>query len=202
MEKDNKGSEPIKTALEKAMEKVEHMEAPSEEELLEWKWVPKGKQMAAQYLQGACELPEVISNTEETGRNQFVKGIIETLLENIRLPRSEQEYKTNELAMEGLKSIKNDKDSMEELISRVQYVCTQYAQHGLKEKEEKYNSMKQEFQTRIEEIRSKQPSNVARQIETESLSQFQSEWLRISNQFDEQYLEHLQNFRTQVRLIR
>ena len=62
--------------------------------------------------------------------------------------------------------------------------------------------MKQEFQTRIEEIRSKQPSNVARQIETESLSQFQSEWLRISNQFDEQYLEHLQNFRTQVRLIR
>ena len=82
------------------MEKVEQMEAPSEEELLEWKWVPKGKQMAAQYLQGACELPEVISNTEETGRDQFVKGIIETLLENIRLPRSEQEYKTNELAME------------------------------------------------------------------------------------------------------
>ena len=108
MEKENKGSEPIKTALEKAMEKVDQMEAPSEEELLEWKWVPKGKQMAAQYLQGACDLPEVISNTEETGRDQFVKGILETLLENIRLPRSEQEYKTNELAMEGLKSIKND----------------------------------------------------------------------------------------------
>ena len=80
MEKENKGSEPIKTALEKAMEKVDQMEAPSEEELLEWKWVPKGKQMAAQYLQGACDLPEVISNTEETGRDQFVKGILETCL--------------------------------------------------------------------------------------------------------------------------
>ena len=62
--------------------------------------------------------------------------------------------------------------------------------------------MKQEFQNRIEEIRSKQPANMSRQIETESLAQFQSEWLRISNQFDEQYQEHLQNFRTQVRLIR
>ena len=202
MEKDHKRSEPIKSALEKALEKVDQMEAPSEEELLEWKWVPKGKQVAAQYLQGACDLQEVINETEGIGKSQFVKGIVETLLENIRLPKSEQEFKRNEIALEGLKSIKDDKNSMDELIARVQYVCTQYAQHGLKEKEEKYNSMKEEFQNRIEEIRSKQPANMSRQIETESLAQFQSEWLRIANQFDEQYQEHLQNFRTQVRLIR
>ena len=202
MEKDHKRSEPIKSALEKALEKTDQMEAPSEEELLEWKWIPKGKQVAAQYLQGACDLQEVINKTEGIGKSQFVKGIVETLLENIRLPKSEQEFKRNEIALEGLKSVKDDKNSMDELITRVQYVCTQYAQHGLKEKEEKYKSMKEEFQNRIEEIRSKQPTNMSRQIETESVAQFQSEWLRISNQFDKQYQEHLQNFRTQVRLIR
>ena len=127
MEKDRKQSEPIKSALEKALEKVDQMEAPSEEELLEWKWIPKGKQIAAQYLQGASDLQEAIVSTEDIGKSQFVKGIVETLLENIRLPKSEQEFKRNETALEGLKSIKDDKNSMDELIGRVQYVCTQYA---------------------------------------------------------------------------
>jgi len=40
----------IKSAFERAMERVEKLEKPSEEEVLKWKYVPEGQKLAAEYL--------------------------------------------------------------------------------------------------------------------------------------------------------
>ena len=40
----------IKSALEKAMEKAEQLGKPSDEERLEWQWIPEGRKVAANYL--------------------------------------------------------------------------------------------------------------------------------------------------------
>ena len=40
----------IKSALEIAMEKIEKLGEPTEEERLKWKYVPQGEELAARYL--------------------------------------------------------------------------------------------------------------------------------------------------------
>ena len=85
----------IKSALEKAMERAEQMEAPTEEERLEWKWVPEGVKLATAFLDSRVELAAEVEKVQQPARRFLLKGIADVLLENLRLPRSEHVFKTN-----------------------------------------------------------------------------------------------------------
>ncbi len=45
----------IKSAREIAMEKIDKIGEPSEEERLEWKYIPEGEKLAARYPYGTLE---------------------------------------------------------------------------------------------------------------------------------------------------
>jgi len=103
--------EEIKSALQIAMEKVEKLGAVTEEERLEWKYVPEGEKLAARYLKqdinlvaelGKYEqdinLVAELGKYEETAKRYIGKGAGDILIRNINLPRDDLSKRNNKRA--------------------------------------------------------------------------------------------------------
>ena len=106
----------IKSAFEIAMEKVEKLGEATEEERLEWKYVPQGEELAARYLKEKLNLLAELNNYEENTRKHIIKGAAEILTRNIDLPKNDFAKNTNRKAMEGLKFLKSDKAGVENVL--------------------------------------------------------------------------------------
>ena len=72
----------IKSAYERAMERADALDAPTDEERLEWKWIPEGKKLAAIAMSGTTDVALEMSKVEEAGRNYVLKGLFDVLVEN------------------------------------------------------------------------------------------------------------------------
>ena len=190
----------MKSAFEKAMERADQLGSPSEEERLEWKWLPQGKEAAARYLQGGADLESVLSQSEGVERDYLVRGITEVLVENLRLPRSEVDQRSSERAVKGLLTLKQSRAALEEIIGRVRYVWDQYRQYGAKHQQQAYQELKQHFQAQLEEAIRRQPGiqEQAQQVNVEALPEFREQWLRTIAQLDQQYEQHLGEYREQI----
>ena len=84
-------SDEIKSAFEKAMEKVERMNLapPSEEERLSWDAVPEGRKIAAAYLKGEETLTSAVAAADAKERPYVIEGAVEVLTASIQLPKHE-----------------------------------------------------------------------------------------------------------------
>ena len=100
----------IKSAAEIAMEKIEKLGEPTEEERLSWKYVPEGEKLAARYLKEDCNLAAELNlydDDDDNAKQYVIKGIEGILIRNINLPKDDITEKNNKRAMEGIKSIKS-----------------------------------------------------------------------------------------------
>ena len=193
--------ERIKSAVEKAMERAEQMEAPTEEERLEWKWAPEGTKLATAFLNSKVELAAEVAKVQQPARRFLMKGIADVLLENLRLPRSEHAFKTNERILEVLKQL--SQGPMGEIADRFRYVFTQYAQFHPQQQQEAYDQLKEQMQTQLEQAIQQQPGT-QRPVSPgniEATPEFQTQWLRTIAQLEEPYEEHLRDFRRQIRAL-
>ena len=193
----------IKSALEKALEKADQLGSPSEEERLEWKWGPVGRRLAAACLNGEGDLLAELGKHGDSERQYIVRGAMNVFIENIRLPKSEALHHSNELAMKALRHLKQNTQGLEEIIGRVQYVCDQYLQYGAQQRQQAYQELKQSLQSQLEEAVRRQSGGVEPiEVDVEATPQFQEHWMRISAQLDQQYEQHLEGFRKQIRQLR
>ena len=191
----------IKSALEKAMERAEQMEAPTEEERLEWKWAPEGAKLATAFLDSKMELAAEVAKVQQPARRFLLKGIADVLLENLRLPRSEHAFQTNERILEALKQL--SQGPMGEIADRFRYVFTQYVQFHPQQQREAYDQLKELMQSQLEQAMRQQtgtqgpisPGNI------EAMPEFQTQWLRTIAQLEEPYEEHLRDFRRQIQAL-
>ena len=190
----------IKSAFEKAMERADELGDPSEEERLEWKWLPQGREAAARYLQGGADLESALSQCEGVERDYLVRGITEVLVENLRLPKSEADQRSSERAVKELLTLKQDRATLEEIIGRVRYVWDQYQKYGAQQRQQAYQELKQHFQAQLEEAIRRQPGiqEQAQQVNVEALPEFREQWLRTIAQLDQQYEQHLEEYRREI----
>ena len=86
-------------------------------ERLRWKYVPEGEKLAARYLREDLNLVTELGQYDESTVRYIKKGAAEILIRNIDLPRNDQARKSNRRAMEGLKTLKKDKASAENVQS-------------------------------------------------------------------------------------
>ena len=54
----------IKSAYEIAMEKINNIESATAEEKMQWKFVPKGEELAAKYMKDDINLPTELSQIQ------------------------------------------------------------------------------------------------------------------------------------------
>ncbi|RLC94048.1 MAG: hypothetical protein DRI39_04020 [Chloroflexi bacterium] len=193
----------IKSAFEKAMEKVEKLGKPSREELLRWKYVPEGQKLAADYLRGDANLAGELHRYGDEERHLVIEGVEEILLRSIGLPVHEAAKRNNKRAMDGIKAIKRDKGALENVYTTMRRVFEHYEREGERQRAQAYESLKQSFQARIQQVMQRQgglPPGTTVNVETQP--QFQDEWRRLQAQIDSQYHKLLDEYKQEIAGIR
>ncbi|MFC1912387.1 hypothetical protein ACFLXG_04460 [Chloroflexota bacterium] len=194
--------EEIKSAWEIAMAKVEKLGGASEEERLKWKYVPEGEKLAARYIKQNLNLPGELDRYDENTKKYVGKGAEDILIRNINLPRTDQDRKTNKRAMEGLKALKNEKVSVENIFSAMKRVFDHYIEQGESQRKQAYESLKAEFETKIQQAVNQQMGAFAGvKIDVESQPQFQEEWRKLQAQLDLQYIKLLDEYKQELTAI-
>jgi RNase P/RNase MRP subunit p30 len=194
--------EEIKSALEIAMEKVEKLGGATEEERLKWKYIPEGEKLAARYLKQDLNLLAQLGQYEENARKYITEGAGDILIRNINLPKNDLVRRNNKKAMDGLKTLKNDKVSVENVYSRMRRIFDHYIEQGEQQRKQAYESLKTEFEAKIQEAVKQQLGSFAGiKIDIESQPQFQEEWRKLQAQLDLQYIKLLDEYKQELSAI-
>ncbi len=193
----------IKSAAEIAKEKLEKIGEPTEQERLKWKYGPEGEKLAALYLKEDTNIVNEVKKYDDKAKQFIIAGINDILLRNISLPRNEAARRTNKKAMDGLKALKSDKVAVENVFSKMRHVLDHYVQEGAKQKKQAYESLKAEFEAKIQQaIRQKTGVNARVNIDVEKQPQFLEEWQRLQAQMEAQYLTLLDEYKQELGVIK
>ena len=189
----------IKSAREIAMAKVEQLGEATDEERLKWKYVPEGEQLAGKYLKEDFNLVAELSHYQENVRKYIAEGAAEILIRNISLPKNDEAKKKNRKVMDGLKVLKNDKVSAENVYSKIRQLFKHYAEQGEQQRKQAYESLKTDFEAKRQQAVQQQLSSLVRgKVDVEKQPQFQQEWRRTSIQLDSQYLNLLNEHKREL----
>lgn len=196
---DRESMDDIKSALEIAMEKVEKLGEPTEEERLKWTYGPQGEELAARYLKGKINLLAELSKYEENTKKIVIESAAAILARNINLPKNDAIKKNNRKVMDGLKLLKNDKVGVENVYSKIRFLFNHYAEQGEQQRQQAYESLKSEMEAKIQQAMQQQLGPlIGMKIDVESQPQFQQEWRKALMQLDAQYLTHLNEYKKEL----
>jgi len=191
----------MKSAWEKAMEKVEKLGKLSEEELKQLEHQPAGNKLAAKYLQETdYNLDAELTKYKGTGvRKYILQGAQEIFLRNIVLPKNEYDIQTTRRAMAGLRLLKENKNLLDTILDRITNLLNYYRQA----RQQTYLQFKKDFEAKLQEANQalKQQMGAKARIEPEQHPQFLEEWHRINSQLDAQYEKVLEEHRQQLAKI-
>ncbi len=192
----------IKSAAEIAREKLEKLGEVTEEERLKWKYVPEGEKLAARYVKEDCNLASELGRYEAKAKKYITEGASDILMRNIGLPKNDFAKRNNKKAMEGLKTLKSDKVAVENVYSKIRHVLDHYTQQGEQQKRQAYESLKAEFEVKIQQAIQQQTGiNAKLKIDVEKQPQFQEEWQKLQAQMDSQYLKLLDEYKQELAAI-
>jgi len=192
----------IKSALEIAVEKVAKLEQATDEERLKWKYIPEGEKLAARYLKEDCNLVVELGKYEEKVKKYIMEGAGDILIRNINLPKNGLAKRNNRRAMEGLKNLKSDKVTVENVYSQLRHIFNHYMEPGEQQRKQAYEKLKTEFEARARQAMQQQLGLlVGIKIDVEKQPQFQEEWRQIQAQIDSQYYKLLDDYKQQLSAI-
>ena len=191
----------MKSAWEKAKEKVERLGKPTEDEVKLFECVPVGNKLAARYLQETdFDLDAELTKYKGTGLRKYIaQGVQEILLNNIILPQNETDNQLIKRAMAGLRVVKENKNQLEPVLDRITNLLNYYEQA----RQQTYTQFKKEFEAKLQEASQSlqnQPGNTA-SIEAQLQAQFQAEWHKLRSQLNAQYDKVLEEHKQQIQKI-
>lgn len=190
----------IKSAFEKAMEKVRDIEI-SETELLRLELTPKGQAIAAKFLQERnTDLEEELRPYQGVARRLVIEGLQDILLRNIHPPANDSVADTNRRAMEGIIAIKEDKRAVLEIFSAMEYLF-QYYTEAVKQT---YLNLKEAFSQRTDAAKQllEQQMGIRVRVDVEKHPAFQEEWLRKLNHLNARYEAILEEHKERIRRLK
>ncbi len=189
----------IKSAFEIAMERVEALDKATDEERLRWKYIPEGEELAVKYLKQNCNLVVELGKYEENIVQYVSSGASDILIRNLNLPKNDVVKSNNRKIMEGLKNLKSDKVSVENVFSKIRRIFDHYVEQGEQQRKKAYEVLKTEFEAKFQQaIQQQRGSMMVSKINVEGHPQFQEEWLKTEAQLDAQYLKHLNEYRQEL----
>jgi hypothetical protein len=188
----------IKSAFEKAMEKIKGIGEASAEETMKWKYVPEGQKLATRYLKDECNLTVELNKYGDKEKPFVIQGTEEVLLRNIGLPANDSANKNNKKVMEAIKALKKDKAGVENVYSKIRRIFNHYVQEGEQQRKQAYEMLKQDFQAKIQQAMRQQGLHMGTKIDIERQPQFQEEWRRVLAQLDSQYYKLLDEYKQEI----
>ncbi len=191
-------AEEMKSAYDRAMERIKDLEDPSKEEVLSWKLVPEGQKLAVRFLREEFNLAVEMGKFKDEERRYVAKGVEEVLLRNVVLPVHDTAMKNNKKAMEAIKAIKKDKTAVENVFTKMRRVFDHYGNEGEQQRKQAYEMLKQDFQVKLQQAMRQQGIPANTRINVESQPQFQEEWHMTLSQMDAQYNQLLDEYKREL----
>jgi len=191
----------MKSAWEKAKEKVDKLGKLTEEEIKQLKCIPVGNKLAAKYLQDTnYNLDAELTKYKGTGLRKYIaQGAQEIFMHNIILPQNERDKQITKRAMAGLRIVKENKNQLATILDRVTNLLNYYEQAL----QQTYTQFKKGFEARLQEssqtLQKQSGSTVP--IEAQLQAQFQAEWLNVSSQLNAQYEKALEEHKQHIQKI-
>ena len=188
----------MKSAYEKAMERVEKMGKATPQELRRMEYVPKGNVLAAKYISEGRDFQADLEQHESELRGYLIEGLEATLLRNVALPQNEAGKRTSARALQGMLLLKKDKARVESVFGKIEQLFVYYEQAL----QQAYAQQKSSFEARLEGARRsmEQQMGTRARINVEAQPQFQEEWRRtlaqLNYQYDKVLAEHKQELKT------
>jgi hypothetical protein len=192
----------MKSAYDRAMERIKSLEEPSKEEVLTWKYVPEGQKLAVRFLKEEFNLASELGKFKDEERRYVAKGAEDVLLRNIVLPVHDIAKKNNKKAMDAIKAIKKDKTAVENAFTKMRRVFDHYANEGEQQRKQAYEMLKQDFQAKLQQAMRQQGIPPGTKINIESQPQFQEEWHMTLSQMDAQYNQLLDEYKQEIANLR
>jgi hypothetical protein len=188
----------IKTAWEKAMEKVDKLGKASEEELKRLENIPTGNAMAAKFITDENnDFESQLTKYKGSGVRQYViQGAMEVFLRNITLPHDDRDKYRADRAMQGIKIIKENKKQVDTIFDHIKNLMSYYEQA----RQHSFGQFKKDFEARIREagkMLQNMPANSGN-LEAQIQQQFQDEWRRASMELDAHYEKALEEQKQQL----
>lgn len=177
----------IKSTLEMVLERAARMEkeavtAPAAEEKMR-----EGMRLAAGYLRGekidlaaACSRSGSAPDTAELQR-----GVVNTLLRNITLPRHDEQQDTTEKAIQGLLAAGPGLKDLQQIFAEMKSILSRYPEHKKQLRQQLEAAFSQQME-QLEQSMAKK-TGIAVKMEPSKHPKFQEEWLRLCGELDEQY---------------
>ena len=191
----------MKSAWEKAKEKVEKLGKLTEEEARQLECIPVGNKLAARYLQDTdYNLDAELTKYKGTGLRKYIaQGAQEIFLHNVILPQNERDKEMTKRAIAGLRIIKENKNQLAAVLDRITNLLNYYEQA----RQQTYTQFKKGFEARLQESEQALPKRAgnAASIEAQLQAQFQAEWLNLNIQLNAQYEKVLEEHKQHIQKI-
>jgi hypothetical protein len=190
-----KKEERIKSALERALERVEQVEI-GEERVKELEYLPQGERLAGQYLrEDNYDLMAALSTYDASVRKFVLKGVESSLLSTIRLPQNEQDRREIKKSLDGLSLLKKNRNKVAELWGTLERLFNQYEQA----RKQYYQRFREEFEGALRQAMQQQMGMVVRgNIKVEMHPEFQQNWRQACAKLDAQYDPALERIKQEL----
>ena len=191
----------LKRAFDIAMERAEKLGKESPEEIRKRDLVPQGERLAARYLKGQCDLTVELSKYDDEARSYVAESIKAVLLRNLDVPKNDVVKRTNRRAMEGIKSLKDDKGGVENVYSKLRRLFKHYEEEGAQQRSQAYEALKQDFYRNLQQLAQQRGMPTGISINVESHPQFQEQWQLTLNKLDSQYRTLVEEYKQEIERI-
>jgi hypothetical protein len=193
--------EELKSAFDIAMERAEKLGKASPEEIRKRDLIPQGEKLAARYLKGQCDLIVELSKYDDEARGYVAESVKKVLLRNLDVPKNDVVKRTNRRAMEGIKSLKDDKGGVENVYSKLRRLFKHYEEEGTQQRSQAYEELKQDFYRNLQQLAQQRGMPTGISINVESHPQFQEQWRLTLTKLDAQYRSLLEEYKLEIERI-
>ena len=191
----------LRSAFDIAMERAEKLGKASPEEIRKRDLVPQGEKLAARYLKGQCDLTVELSKYDDEARGYVAESVKKVLLRNLDVPKNEVVKRTTRRAMDGIKSLKDDKGGVENVYSKLRRLFKHYEDEGAQQRSQAYEELKQDFYRNLQQLAQQKGMPTGISIDVESHPQFQEQWRLTLTRLDAQYRTLMEEYKLEIERI-
>ncbi len=120
----------IKSTMDMVMERAARMAAAATPATDDESLVKKGMRLAADYINGKeIDLKRELAAQPAAEQAEVGKGMAQTLLRNVVLPRTEELQKSGELALQGILALGGKNNEVITICRELDQILKQYGQH-------------------------------------------------------------------------
>jgi hypothetical protein len=120
----------IKSTMDMVMERAARMAATAAPANDDETLIKKGMRLAADYINGKeIDLSRELAAQPPTDRGEVGKGMTQTLLRNITLPRTKELQASAELALQAVLALAGKKNEVITICRELEQILKQYGQH-------------------------------------------------------------------------